>query len=238
MAVNYGHLSCRYIINCHMKPKITFDVITLFPSIIESYLEESVIGRAVKSGLIRVKVHDLRSFASGRHSKADDRPYGGGPGMVIKPEPMIKAIDSLRLGKNKDGVKVIMLSAAGKEFNDSMAYGLSTRYRRIILIAGHYEGIDDRINRIFRPEQVSVGSYVLTGGELPALIVIDAVSRKIKDVLGKEEFLEEKRYGVGVPSYTRPAELRYKGKKYVVPKVLLSGDHKEIERWRLEHKRK
>jgi len=217
-----------------MKPKITFEVITLFPDIIDSYVKESVIGRAIKSGLIKVRVHDLRNFATGPHKKADDRPYGGGPGMVMKPEPLIRAIDSLRISKGSS--KLIMLSAGGKEFNENMANGLAVKYKRIILIAGHYEGIDERINKIFKPEQVSIGPYVLTGGELPALAVIDAVSRKIKDVLGKEESLEEKRYGVGVPAYTRPAEFRYKGKKHAVPEILLSGDHKAVERWRLEHK--
>jgi tRNA (guanine37-N1)-methyltransferase len=221
-----------------MKPKITFEVVTLFPDIIGSYLKESVIGRAIKSGLIRVRVHDLRRFTANPHHKADDRPYGGGPGMVMKPEPLIKAIGSLRLGRGKAGAKMIMLSAAGREFNDSMARNLAAKYKRIILIAGHYEGIDDRINKIFKPEQVSVGPYVLTGGELPALTVIDAVCRKVKDVLGKEGSLEEKRYGVGVPAYTRPAELKHKGRRYAVPEVLLSGDHKAIECWRLEHKRK
>jgi tRNA (guanine37-N1)-methyltransferase len=218
-----------------MKPKITFEVVTLFPEIIESYVKESVIGRAIKSGLIKVRVHNLRDFTEGPHHKADDRPYGGGPGMVMKPEPLIKVMKSLKLKKSD---KVIILSAAGKEFNDATSSSLALKHKRIILIAGHYEGIDDRINKIFKPEQVSVGPYVLTGGELPALTIIDAVSRKIKDVLGKEESLEEKRYGVGVPAYTRPAELKYRGKGYPVPKVLLSGDHKAIERWRLEHKRK
>jgi tRNA (guanine37-N1)-methyltransferase len=221
-----------------MKPKITFEVITLFPDIIESYLKESIIGRAIKGGLIEVRIHDLRNFTVGPHHKADDRPYGGGPGMVMKPEPLIKAIDGLRLGKSKSRTKMVMLSAAGKKFDDTMARSLAAKYSRIVLIAGHYEGIDGRVSRIFKPEEVSVGPYVLTGGELPALTIIDAVSRKVKDVLGKEGSLEEKRYGVGVPAYTRPSELKYKGKKYIVPKVLLSGDHKAIEGWRLEHKRK
>ncbi len=219
-----------------MRPKLTFEVITLFPRIFESYLKDSIIGRAVRNGLINVRVHDLRRFTIDRHRKADDRSYGGGPGMVIKAEPLIRAINSLK--PRGGGSKVIILSAAGKKFNDSMAKNLANRYGRIILIAGHYEGIDERVSKIFKPEAMSVGDYVLTGGELPAMTIIDSLSRKVKGVLGKEESLEEKRYGVGIPVYTRPSEFRYKGRKYSVPEVLLSGDHEAIRRWRLEHKKK
>ncbi|MCL4405351.1 MAG: tRNA (guanosine(37)-N1)-methyltransferase TrmD [Patescibacteria group bacterium] len=220
-----------------MKQKVIFEIITLFPDVVRPYLEESIIGRAIRNGLIDVRIHDLRRFTHDRHHKVDDRPYGGGPGMVLKPEPLIRAINSLHLG-GKSSAKVIMLSAAGKNFSDAVAHRLASKYKRIVLIAGHYEGVDERVSRILKPEVLSVGPYVLTGGELPSLIVVDAVSRKIKDVLGRQESLEEKRYGVGVPTYTRPADLKYNGREYSVPKVLLSGDHKAVERWRLEHKTK
>ncbi len=221
-----------------MKPKITFDIITLFPGTVRPYFGESVIGRAVRRGIIGARVHDLRKFTPGPYHKADDRPYGGGPGMVIKPEPLVKIIERLRVGRGV-GAKtaMILLSASGKKFDDAEAARLA-RYGHIILVAGHYEGVDERVKKIFRLRELSVGPYVLTGGELPALTVIDAVSRKIKGVLGKEESLEEKRYGVGVPVYTRPEVLAYKKKKYLVPRVLLSGNHGAIERWRLEHRKK
>ena len=218
-----------------MKPRIIFDIITLFPEIFTAYLNESVIGRAIRKGLVKVRVHNLRGFTTAPHHKADDRPYGGGPGMVLKAEPITKAMRQLKLRPGKRA-KAILLSAAGKQFSDKEAIRLARSSRRIVLIAGHYEGVDERVKKIFKPEEISIGPYVLTGGELPALIVIDAVSRKVKGVLGKEESLEEKRYGVGVPAYTRPETLTYSGKKYAVPKVLLSGHHGEIKRWRLGHK--
>ncbi len=219
-----------------MKPQIKFDLITLFPEVLKPYLAASVIGRAIKGGIVSAKVHDLRKFTPGPYHKADDRPYGGGPGMVMKPEPILKAVNSLKI-KPSERIAIIVLSAAGKQFTDTSAVHLAKSYRRIVLISGHYEGIDLRVKKILKPFEFSVGPYVLTGGELPALVILDAVSRKVKGVLGSEESLEEKRYGIGVPAYTRPETLMYRGKKYRVPKTLLSGNHKEIEKWRLGHKK-
>jgi len=224
-----------------MKPRIIFDIITLFPEIFTAYLNESVIGRAIRKGLVKVRVHNLRGFTTAPHHKADDRPYGGGPGMVIKIEPLIKAVQSLKSKIKNQKSKVIIFTPAGNQFDNKIAGQLAKNYNHLILICGHYEGIDERIKKVIRNLELeisglSIGPYVLTGGELPALTVIDAVSRKVKGVLGKEESLEEKRYGVGVPAYTRPETLTYGGKRYAVPKVLLSGHHGEIKRWRLGHK--
>lgn len=225
----------------HMK----FDIITLFPEVVEPYFNASILGRARKSGLIKIKLHNLRHFLKGKE-RADDRPYGGGPGMVIRAEPVIRAIEStlkIKNQKSKVKSKIILFSPAGKEFNDKMSVELAKKYNRLVLVAGHYEGIDERIKKIIKDkgykfEDISIGNYVLTGGELPAMVVVDAVSRKLKGVLGKTESLEERRLGVGVPVYTRPEVFNYKGKKYSVPTVLLSGNHKEIEKWRVEHKKK
>jgi len=157
--------------------------------------------------------------------------------MVVKLEPLIRAISSLKLKVKNEKVKVILFSASGKQFNAKMASDWAKKYNRIVMIAGHYEGVDERIKKVvsdlgFRISDLSIGPYVLTGGELPALVVVDAVSRHIPGFLGKEESLEEKRHGVGVPVYTRPEIFRWKGKTYLVPEVLLSGDHKKIEGWR------
>jgi len=231
---------------------IRFDVITIFPNIFDSYLNESMIKRARAKRLIGIRVHDLRKFSEDKsrsrsdrgsstrwsgHKKVDDRPYGGGPGMVVKLEPLIRAISSLKLKVKNEKVKVILFSASGKQFNAKMASDWAKKYNRIVMIAGHYEGVDERIKKVvsdlgFRISDLSIGPYVLTGGELPALVVVDAVSRHIPGFLGKEESLEEKRHGVGVPVYTRPEIFRWKGKTYLVPEVLLSGDHKKIEGWR------
>ncbi len=221
---------------------MTFHIITLFPETIEPYLKSSIVGRARTKKLVKVKYYDLRRFASSKHKKVDDRPYGGGPGMVIQVELVIKAIQSAKskIGREKAGI--ILFSAAGKQFNNKTVPRLLESYNHLILICGRYEGIDERVKRILKNqklqiEELSVGPYVLTGGELPAMIFIDTVSRQIKGVLGKEESLEEKRLGVGVPVYTRPEIFAYRGKKYRVPKVLLSGDHAKTEAWRRKHKK-
>ncbi len=215
---------------------MVFHIITLFPEMIQSYTEESIIGRAVKNKLIKVSTNYLRDFADDKRRTVDERAYGGGPGMVLKVEPIIKAINSLKI-KDKKKTLVVITSAGGKKFDDKLAQTYSKKYKNIIIICGHYEGIDERIIKMlrdqkFKVEEVSIGDYVLTGGELPALVMIDAISRKIPGVLGKFDSLEENRLGVGVPSYTRPEIFKYKNKKYVVPKVLLSGHHKDIEEWR------
>lgn len=215
-----------------------FDVITIFPEMIESYANESILKRAQEKKLIKIKAHNLRYFTADKHHKVDDRPFGGGPGMVLKVEPIVKAVATLKL---KAKTKIILFEPGGKQFDEKMAQKLA-KEQRLIMICGRYEGIDDRVKKVlkansYKLETISVGSYVLTGGELPAMILIDAISRKIPGVLGKTESLEEKRYGVGVPMYTRPEVFKYKGKNYKVPPVLLGGNHAEIEKWRGKNKK-
>ena len=224
-----------------------FDIITIFPKAFDSYLSESILKRARQKKLVGVHIHNLRTFTKDKRKTVDDRPFGGGPGMILKIEPIIKAVESIFKAKHKTQntkhkVKIILLSASGKQFDAKMAVEFAKRYSNIILIAGHYEGIDARIKPALRAlncklEEISIGPYVLTGGELPAMVVLDAISRHIHGVLGKAESLEEKRHGIGVPAYTRPEVIVWKGKKYRVPKVLLSGDHKKIEEWRKHHKK-
>jgi len=223
-----------------------FDIITIFPEAFTSYLNTSILKRAQKKGLIDIHVHNLRDFTKDKHKTVDERPYGGGPGMVIKIEPLARAIGSIlkpksKNQKSKGRIKVILFSAAGKQFNQKMARDLSKNYDRIIMVAGHYEGVDERIKKIvsdfgFRISDLSIGPYVLTGGELPAMVIIDTVSRHIQGVLGKEISLEERRLGIGVPVYTRPEIFRLAGKVYRVPKILLSGNHAKIEEWRRKHR--
>lgn len=234
-----------------MSSKIVFDILTIFPKAFESYFNTSMIKRARAKKLVNVRVHDLRRFTRDKHKKVDDRPYGGGPGMVLKIEPIVWAIGSILKSKIKNPrsrtsslrgrqkSKIILFSASGKQFTQKMARDWSKKYDRIIMIAGHYEGVDERIKKVIenwklKIENLSVGPYILTGGELPAMVVIDAVSRHIPGFLGKGESLEEKRYGVGVPVYTRPEVFKWKNKNYVVPKVLLSGNHQKIDDWRKE----
>jgi tRNA (guanine37-N1)-methyltransferase len=215
-----------------------FDIITLFPGVCEAYTQASIIGRAQKAGYIDIHIHDLRAFSTNKHKTVDDKAYGGGPGMVLQVEPVVRAIEHIKKHASIKRSRVVLLSAAGDQFVDKDARRYARYYDHIILIAGHYEGIDERIKKIFPIEEISIGPYVLTGGELPALVVLDAVSRKVSGVLGKKESLEENRLGVGVPVYTRPEVFEYNGKKYPIPPVLRSGDHKKIEAWRLEHKKK
>ena len=236
-----------------------FDIITIFPDIFNSYLNESIIKRAQKNKKIKINIINLRDFAlrpfnktQGKQAQGkqpayqrqtiDEKPYGGGPGMVFKIEPLAKAVDSILKLKTPARTKIILFSASGKQFDSKIATDFAKKYDRIVMIAGHYEGVDERIKSViknlgFKFQEISIGPYVLTGGELPAMVVIDAVSRHIPGVLGKEESLEEKRYGVGVPMYTRPEVFVFRGKKYKVPKVLLSGNHKKIENWRKQHQK-
>lgn len=232
---------------------ITFDIITIFPNIFSSYLKESIISRAIRYKKVKINFINPRDFTEDKHKTVDDRPYGGGPGMVFKIELLVKAISSLKLKSNPPTgggkVKIILFSTSGKQFSSKIAALMAKKYNRIIMIAGHYEGVDERIFGVLKamghkPEAISIGPYVLTGGELPAMVIFEAVTRHIPGVLGKAESLEEKRYGVGVPVYTRPEIFTYpldstrgkKSKKYVVPNILLSGDHKKIEKWRKEHR--
>ena len=212
-----------------------FFIITIFPDIFSSYLNKSIIGRAIKSKLISVKFYNPRDFIKGSKSNykpVDDKPYGGGPGMVMRAEPLLKAVAkvlSLSKGKNKK-ILVINFIPSAEKLTTAFAKKISKRYTDIILICGRYEGIDARVDKILKTKKLSVGNYVLTGGEIPAMVLIDCVSRQIPGVLGKYESLEEERVSTS-EVYTRPEKLVYKGKSYKVPKVLLSGNHKKIEEW-------
>lgn len=210
-----------------------FDIVTIFPHVFDPYVHESMLGRAIERGLLTVAAHDLRDYTEDRHKTVDDAPYGGGPGMVMKAEPIVRAVDAIRKRQNamRNKVKVVLFAPAGRAFDARMARRFA-KLEQLILICGRYEGVDARVKKILSAEEVSVGPYVLTGGELPAMVVIDAVSRHIPGVLGKKDSLEEERYGVGAPAYTRPEVLTWQGKRYRVPKILLSGNHKKIEELR------
>jgi len=215
-----------------------FDIITIFPNIFDSYLKESILGRAQKQKLVEIKTHNLRDFVKDKYKKIDDKPYGGGAGMVMQIQPIIKAVEFAKSKIKNQKSKIIIFTPTGKQFDNKMAAKFAKEKNNLILICGRYEGIDVRLEKVFKDskfkiQKLSIGPYVLTGGELPAMVLIDSISRQISGVLGKEESIEERRLGVGVPVYTRPEIFIHKGKKYSTPKVLLSGNHKEIEKWRL-----
>ncbi len=221
---------------------IIFDIITIFPEIFSSYFNESIIKRAQQKKLIKIKIHNLRQWSKDKHKSVDDAPYGGGPGMVMMVEPIFKAVSALKKRQGKDNVqgrknskkrktRVILFSAKGKQFTQADARRLA-KYDQIIMICGRYEGVDERVAEYIADEEISVGSFVLTGGEIPAMILVDAVSRMIPGVLGKKESLiqesfSEKGY-LEYPQYTRPEEFH----GWKVPSVLLSGNHKAIKDWR------
>ena len=194
-----------------------------------SYTDESILARAQKKKLINIKLYNPRDFTKDKHRSVDDKPYGGGPGMVMQAEPILRAVAKAR-GRKKN-VKVIMFSPSGKQFTNTYARALNKKYKDVILISGRYEGIDSRVKKALHAEEVSIGPYVLTGGEVPAMVVVDATARQILGVLGHAESLEEKRVASS-EMYTRPEMIKHKGKNYKVPKVLLSGDHKKIDEWR------
>ncbi|TSC77680.1 MAG: tRNA (guanine37-N1)-methyltransferase [Parcubacteria group bacterium Gr01-1014_24] len=219
-----------------------FHVITIFPEMFDSYLKESIIGRALnqsklgsgqakkKKSLIEVRFYNPMDFCEPK-KRVDSRPYGGGPGMVLRPELFLKAFSKIKI-KNKKKTKIILFSTSGKKFDTAYAKKLvKQKYTDIILISGRYEGIDARVQKILKAEEISIGDYILTGGELPAMVLIDSISRQIPGVLGKYESLEEERVSTS-EVYTRPEVLKYKGKSYKVPKVLLLGNHKKIEEWK------
>lgn len=210
---------------------MNFHIITIFPETITDYINSSVLGRAQKKNLIKINFYDPRDYTKDKHKKVDDRPFGGGPGMVMKIELIAKIISNLQKSK------IVLLSPAGKQFSQKMARDWAKKYKDIILISGRYEGVDERVKKIFRAEEISIGPYILTGGELPAAIIIDAVSRHIPGVLGKAESLEESR-GIGFPVYTKPEVFEHQGKKYKVPKILFSGNHKKIQEWKQKHSKK
>lgn len=207
---------------------MNFHVVTLFPEVVEAYTQASILGRAQKQKLLKVKAYQLRDTAGNKWGKVDERPYGGGPGMVLRAEPVIRAVEKIKKGKKK--VKVLVTSAAGKPLTNAYAKAL-TRNKDVVIVCGRYEGIDTRAIKALGAEEVSVGPYILTGGEVPALAIIDCAARQIKGVLGKFESLEESRVA-SHDVYTRPEVLEIKGKKYRVPKVLLSGHHAKKDEWK------
>lgn len=215
-----------------------FHVITLFPGAFDSYLNESIISRAIEDKKIKVSFYNPRDYSDDKWKRVDQKPYAGGPGMVIQALPTIKAIEKAvsKIKRNsKFKIKIIFFSPGGTEFNTDYAKKAAKKYTDIIFVCGRYEGIDARVKKVFKMEDVSVGNYVLTGGELPAMVLIDCISRQVEGVLGNFNSLEESRVS-SHDSYTRPEVLEYKNKKYRVPKVLLSGNHKEIEEWKLKSK--
>jgi len=224
-----------------------FDIITIFPKIFESFLKESFIKKAQEKRLIKINIHNLRDFTTDQHKTVDDRPYGGGLGMVIKIEPIFKAVRFLKSKVKTQKSKVILFTPRGKKFNQRIAYRLS-KLNRIIMICGRYEGVDERVAKYIADLELSIGDYDLMGGELPAMVVIEAVARLIPGVLGKPQFLKEritKEKGfIEYSQYTRPPKFYQKGKfgrarpeVWRVPKVLLSGHHKKIEGWRKKYQK-
>ena len=206
-----------------------FDILTLFPGIFEGPFRESIVGRAIEAGLVTVAIHNLRHYGLGRHRVTDDAPYGGGGGMVMKPEPIFEAVEAV-LGPDRPSTLVVLLTPQGRLFTQEMAWDFAAR-ERILLICGRYEGVDERVHQHLVDEEVSIGDYVLTGGEIPAMVIVDAVTRLLPGVLGDPGAARRDSYAEGLlehPQYTRPPV--YRG--YPVPEVLLSGNHAEIERWR------
>lgn len=235
-----------------------FDIITIFPKIFDSYLNESILKRARARKLVTIHSHDMRKFSRDSHKKVDDKPYGGGAGMVLAAEPILKAaaaalkfkVRSSKLKVKK--VKIILLSAKGKQFTQKMAYDWAKKYDQFILISGRYEGIDERVKTALRAEEISIGPYVLTDGDAAAMAIISAVVRLIPGVIKCESLAEESHWsnllkkeknasmkdaGLEYPHYTRPEVFEWQGKKYRAPKILLSGDHKKIESWRNKHRK-
>ena len=212
-----------------------FDIITIFPDIFASYFQESIIKRAQKNKLVKINIHNLRDWTSDKHKSVDDKPFGGGAGMVLKVEPIYRAVKKLK----KKNSKVILLSAKGKKFDQKMARKFS-KLEQIILICGRYEGVDERVAKHVADEEISIGDYVLTGGELPAMIITDAVARLVPNVISKESLNEESFQADGsleYPQYTRPEVFSIKEKSWKVPKILLSGNHKKIADWQAKQKK-
>lgn len=209
-----------------------FHIMTLFPEIFNSYMDESIMKRAVEKGIIEVHIYNIRDFSNNKHKKVDDYPFGGGAGMVMTPQPIYDTYKYIITTHNINNPSVIYLTPKGKVYNQSMAKQMSLK-EDIILLCGHYEGIDERIIDLIVTDEISIGDYVLTGGELPALIMIDSISRLIPGVLNQEESFEEESFKDNLleyPHYTRPRD--FEGLK--VPEVLLSGNHKKIDEWRRE----
>ncbi len=234
---------------------MNFHIVTLFPGAFESYIGESIIKRAIEDKKIRIKFYNPRDFTVDKHARVDRPPFGGGPGMVIQALPVIKAIEKIMKGianeelrirkkieKNPNSKfaipnsKIIFLSPGGKQFTNTYAKGVAKKYTDIIFVSGRYEGIDARVKKAFKMDEVSIGPFVLTGGELPAMLMIDTIARQVKGVLGNFDSLEESRVSTH-DVYTRPEVFEYKGKKYRAPKILLSGHAAKIEAWKMAQKK-
>jgi tRNA (guanine37-N1)-methyltransferase len=236
---------------------LRFHVVTLFPNVCEPYLSDSILARAIKEKKIAVSFYNPRDYVKGKHRKVwpdgnvskivDDRPYGGGPGMVIRAEPVLDCVDVIlkkiekrkptKTDSGKPKIKIILLGPHGAMFNTAYAKTTTKKYTDIILLSGRYEGIDVRVKNILKAEEVSIGDYVLTGGELPALVMIDSMARQVEGVLGNFDSREEERVSSN-EFYTRPEVIEYKKKKYKVPEVFISGHHKKIEKRKKEGKEK
>jgi tRNA (guanine37-N1)-methyltransferase len=215
-----------------------FDIITIFPHILDSYLKESILGRAQKNQLLQIKMHDLRDYADDKHKTTDDKPFGGSPGMLMMVEPIYRAVQDIKKDKLKS--KVVLLSPRGKTFNQKKAQNFA-KLDQLIMICGRYEGVDERVKQHIVDETISIGKYVLSGGELPAAIIAEAVARLLPGVLGNLSSLESESYlneKFDFPQYTRPAIFKDGRKEWKVPSVLLSGNHEEIKKWRDAHRKK
>jgi len=209
---------------------VKFDIVTIFPQMVEAPLKEGIVARAIAKGLLDVCVHDLRDFTTDRHRVVDDMPFGGGPGMVLKPEPIFAAVDRIREARGGvDGI--ILTSPDGERLTHGVAQRLSAR-EHLVILCGRYEGVDERVREHLATETISIGDYVLSGGELPALVIVDAVARLVPGVVGDDASVRGDTFArdglLDFPQYTRPAEFR----GFAVPPVLLSGHHAEIEKWR------
>ncbi|MBN2394996.1 MAG: tRNA (guanosine(37)-N1)-methyltransferase TrmD [Candidatus Atribacteria bacterium] len=207
-------------------------ILTIFPEMFVSPFSESIIKRAIEKKIIEINVVDIRNFTRDKHRSVDDYSYGGGPGMVLKPEPIIEAIKDIEKSNDGPKNKIIITSAQGKVFNQDSARNLAN-YKKIIFVCGRYEGIDERVFKLLDAEEISIGDYVMTGGEIATMVMVDVIARMIPGVLGKEESMKNDSFYHGLldyPHYTRPESYR----RYKVPKVLLSGNHHEIEKWRIK----
>lgn len=216
-----------------------FDIITIFPNLFNSFLNESLIKKSLDKKLNKICVHDLRKWAKGKHKQVDDRPYGGGAGMVLMAEPIIQAVTEIKKKNKNKKTKVVLLTPAGQQFTEHTAK-IFSKLDNLILICGRYEGFDARIDKII-DEKISIGPYILSGGELPAMIVVETVARLVPCFLSNPQSLQNEtqvkntKKKIQYPQYTRPEILKIKNKKYSVPKTLLSGDHQKIQNWRKEH---
>jgi len=205
-----------------------FHIITLFPKAFDSYLSESILKRAIENKKIKVSFYNPRDFVKNKWKKVDRPPYGGGPGLVVEALPVIKAIAK---AKGKKNAKILFLSPSGKQFTNNYAAKVAKKYKHVVIICGRYEGVDARVKKVFKVDEISIGPFVSTGGELPAMMIMDVMARQVPGVLGNPESIEERRVSSS-EVYTRPEVFKHKGKSYRVPKVLLSGHRAKIEEWK------